>query len=136
VRAIIALILLCPVALAGQAQARTGWPDLEAVLSVAAPRVSVAAAAADRQSYLREARAEILDWRRRLEAVGQRAGTKGADADQAAQRDLTEAWSATQAAAKKLALVGDADWRTAQAAYEGARTALAAAWDKVQPEKK
>jgi len=133
---VVVAILLTPIAFSGPALARSGRTGLEAVVDAAVPWVAVAATAADRQSYSQQAQAEILDWRRRLETFGQRAETKGADADQAARRDLSDTWSATQAAANKLTLVGEEDWQSAKAAYEGARSALASAWDKVQPAKK
>ncbi len=91
---------------------------------------------ADRDTYAKQARVEMQEWRRKLNAVSKEAEAKGKEASNAAENDLNKAWAKTKAASRKLQTSGTQGWQSAKASFEKASGELAAAWDKIQPDDK
>jgi hypothetical protein len=89
-----------------------------------------------RDTYTQKARAEMREWRRKLDNFSRKAEAKGKEASNAAEIDLNKAWVKTKAASHELQTVGAKGWKSAKASFENASRELAEAWDKVRPEDK
>jgi len=103
----------------------------------AAPSTQVAATAddgkADRASYSDQARKELLDWRRKLQATADQGKAEGQQASAAASAELNLAWAKADTAAHKLEVAGAADWDMTKAAYEASSHDLADTWHRIYP---
>ena len=91
---------------------------------------------ADRDTYAKQARVEMQEWRRKLDNFSKKAEAKGKEASNAAQIDLNKAWAETKAASRELQTTGAQGWERAKASFENASRRLADAWDKIQPNDK
>ena len=87
----------------------------------------------DRQTYTQKAREDMQEWQRKLHDLGASAEAKGQEGGTAAERDLNEAWTRTEAASRQLQTVGDEGWESAKATYAKASHDLAEAWHRVHP---
>jgi hypothetical protein len=89
---------------------------------------------ADRATYTQKARDDMQEWQRKLHEFSQRAEANGKVAGDAADTDLHQAWTRTEAASRRLQTVGAEGWDRARASFEQASRHLAAAWDRVRQE--
>lgn len=87
----------------------------------------------DRETYTQKAQDEMQDWQRKLHDFSANAADKGQEAGNAAEKDLNEAWTRTEAASRQLQTVGDEGWEQAKASYEKSSRDLAEAWHKANP---
>ena len=102
-------------------------------------RVQIAAAgdsAADRDTYRRKAQEDLREWQRRLRDFGDKVEAKGKATGNAADSDLNQAWSNTEAASDRLQTVGAEGWESAKTSFEKASHDLAETWRKINPEDK
>jgi hypothetical protein len=129
-----ASIVIGPLLLVGAWTAAAGQPAL--ALGWGAPIRSAAGAvsAADRDTYLGQARSDMQAWRQRLRDYSESANVEGQRDNSAAADVLQAAWTRADAASRKLQTVGAADWDSARSAYEKASRDLADAWDKLRSE--
>jgi hypothetical protein len=89
-----------------------------------------------RDTYTQKARAEMREWRRKLDNFSKKAEAKGKEASNAAEIDLNKAWAETKAASRELQTTGAQGWESAKSSFENASRKLADAWDKIQPNDK
>ncbi len=87
-------------------------------------------------AYLQRVRAEMGEWRVKLDKFADRAAAKSQEARKAAAADLNEAWRKTRDAAARLETASAADWESAKASFKKASDELAAAWSKAVAEAK
>jgi hypothetical protein len=90
----------------------------------------------DRDSYTRKAQDEMREWQKKLQDFSASAQAKGQKAGEAAEKELNEAWTKTEAASRDLQMAGGEGWDSAKTSYEKASHDLAEAWHKVNPEDK
>jgi hypothetical protein len=91
---------------------------------------------ADRDTYTQQARDKMQQWRRKLHDFSEKAEVKGKAAGNAAQNDLSKAWTKAEAASSKLQSVGAESWVSAKTSFEEASRELADAWHKIRPQDK
>ena len=87
----------------------------------------------DRETYTQKARDEMQEWQKKLHDFSENTEAKGKEAGNAAEKDLNEVWTRTEAASRQLQTVGDEGWDAAKTSYEKAIRDLAEAWQKVHP---
>lgn len=87
-------------------------------------------------AYLQSARAEVGEWRVRLDKFAASATAESRKAREAAAPELNKAWSKTRDAATTLETASAADWRSAKSSFKKASEDLAATWSKVVAETK
>jgi len=121
----------------------TGALPASADLAPAEPRPAAqvemaesGATTADRTTYAEKARAEVQEWRVKLDQFVESANTGSKEARKTASEDLNKAWTKTKDAAARLETAGAADWEIAKASFQNASDELAAKWAKLRAEKK
>ncbi len=87
----------------------------------------------DRETYIQKAQGEMQEWQKKLHDFSENTEAKGKEAGNAAEKDLNEVWTRTEAASRQLQTVGDEGWDVAKTSYEKAIRDLAEAWQKVHP---
>lgn len=90
--------------------------------------------AADRESYVQQARNETAVWRQKLDDLGTKMKSNSSAAEAQAAQDLDNAWSKTKAASSRLETAGAEDWSSAKASFKRASHNLAMAWQKAAPQ--
>ena len=93
-------------------------------------------APADQASTTQKARAEVQEWRVKLDAFGESAKTHSSAAWKTASENLNAAWIKTREASARLEAAAAADWKSAGASYRQASDELAAKWTKVRADLK
>ena len=93
-------------------------------------------AAADRDSYTRQAMDAMQEWERKLHDASTTAAAKGKAASVAAEKDLDKAWADAKVASHRLQIASAEGWSHARDAYEHASQELTEAWHRFQSEKK
>jgi hypothetical protein len=93
-------------------------------------------APADHASVAQKARAEVQEWRIKLDAFGESAKTHSGEAWKTASESLNAAWIKTREASARLEAAAAADWKSARASYTQASDELAAKWTKVRADLK
>jgi hypothetical protein len=93
-------------------------------------------ASADQASTAQKARAEVQEWRVKLDAFGESAKTHSSEAWKTASENLNTAWIKTREASTRLEAAAKADWKSAGASYRQASDELAAKWTKVRADLK
>jgi hypothetical protein len=93
-------------------------------------------AEADQASTAQKARAEVREWRVKLDTFGESAKTHSSEAWKAASENLNAAWIKTREASARLEAAAGADWKSAGASYRQASDELAAKWTKVRADLK
>jgi hypothetical protein len=73
----------------------------------------------------------MQEWQRKLHDVSENAAAKGNAAGDAAENDLNEAWTRTEAASRQLQTASAEGWESAKTSYEQASHDLAEAWHKI-----
>jgi hypothetical protein len=86
---------------------------------------------ADQASTAQQARAEVREWRVKLDAFGDSAKTHSSEAWKTASENLNAAWIKTREASTRLEAAAATDWKSAGASYRQASEDLAAKWTKV-----
>ena len=94
------------------------------------------ASAADRATYAQKARADLQEWRVKLDQFGESAKADSGAARKTASEDLNKAWTKAKDASARLETAGAADWESAKASFKKATDELAAMWAKVRAEVK
>lgn len=132
---------ICSIVLASFAV--TGALPAVAGLAPSAPRpaaqVKMAeadASAADRATYAQKARADLQEWRVKLDQFGKGAKAESDAARKTASENLNKAWTKAKDALARLETAGAADWESAKASFKKASDELAAMWAKVRAEVK
>jgi hypothetical protein len=129
---LIASIIIGPLVLVGASPAVAGQSS--ALLGSGAP-IRLAASdvsKADRDTYIRKAQNEMLEWQRRLHNFSEKMTAKGKRVGDAAGHDLNKAWTKADAASHELESVGAEGWKSAKISFESATRELAHTWDKTQ----
>jgi hypothetical protein len=90
----------------------------------------------DQASTAQQARAEVREWRVKLDAFGESAKTHSSEAWKSASENLNAAWIKTREASTRLEAAATADWKSARASYRQASDDLAAKWTKVRADLK
>ena len=91
---------------------------------------------ADRDTYTQQVRDKMQEWQRKLHDFSEKAEAKGKEAGNAAENDLSKAWTKAEAASGKLQTVGAESWESAKPSFEEASRELADAWHKTRPQDK
>jgi len=91
---------------------------------------------ADRDAFAQKARAELQEWRVKLDRFGENAKAGSKEALKTASDDLNKAWTKAKDASAKLETARAADWESAKASFRTASDELAAMWTKVRAEVK
>jgi len=86
--------------------------------------------------YLDKAQGTVDEWRRKLNAAADDAGTHARATGKAADADLNAAWQKTQAAAKQLAAASSSQWDKAKSSFEKASQDLTDRWNRAHPDNK
>ncbi|MGO8738898.1 hypothetical protein [Rhodoblastus sp.] len=94
------------------------------------------ASSADRATYAQKARAELQEWRVKLDRFGESAKAGSNEARKSASEDLNKAWTKARDASARLGTAAAADWESAKASFKKATDELAAMWAKVRAEVK
>jgi hypothetical protein len=132
VKSFIALILVGPLLLGGVLPAAAGQSiSADTPVRMAASGDSTA----DRDTYTQRARDDVQEWQRRLHDFSEKAKTDGQKDAAAAEHDLNEAWTKTEAEAHKLQTASAEDWERAKISYEKASQELADAWHRIAADK-
>ena len=127
-------VVIAPLALIGAlpavaASSQRGLPAVANVKMAAAD-----ASTTDRSTYAQKARADVKEWRRKLDEFGRTAEAKGKEARKAAMDDLDTAWTKVRDASAKLETAGTASWASAKASFENASDAMSETWKKARAE--
>jgi hypothetical protein len=125
-------VVIAPLALIGAlpavaASSQRGLPAVANVKMAAAD-----ASTTDRSTYAQKARADVKEWRRKLDEFGRTAEAKGKEARKAAMDDLDTAWTKVRDASAKLETAGTASWASAKASFENASDAMSETWKKAR----
>jgi uncharacterized membrane protein len=107
--------------------------------SAPSPAVQMAEAGpatADRASYAQKARADVQEWRVKLDRFGESAKTDSRAAWKTASEDLNTAWIKAKDASARLETASEAEWNSAKVSYKQASDELAAKWTKVRADVK
>jgi hypothetical protein len=133
-KTLIRCIVIAPLALIGAlpavaASSQRGLPAVANVKMAAAD-----ASTTDHSTYAQKARADVLEWRRKLDEFGKTAEAKGKEARKAAMDDLDAAWTKVRDASAKLETAGTAGWASAKASFENASDAMSETWKKARAE--
>jgi hypothetical protein len=128
-------------ALALAAIALTGGAPVLAEKASPVPAVHAQAAASDsasdaRASYSQKTRAEVLEWRDKLDRLSESSKASSREAWKSASEDLNASWIKTKEASARLEALGSASWSSAKISYQQASDALAAKWAKVRADAK
>lgn len=89
-----------------------------------------------RDAYLQIRRAEVREWRFRLDKFVDGAAMEPQEARKSAAANLNKAWSKTSDAAARLETASAEDWGSAKGSFKKASDELAAAWSKAVAEAK
>ena len=128
VKTVIAAIVAGPLTLIGVLPAAAG-PSTSSDTSM---RMAAGSdSTPDRDTYTQRARDDLQEWQRRVHDFSEKAKTNGQKDAAAAQHDLNEAWTKTEAAAHKLQTASAEEWERAKASYEKASHDLADAWRRI-----
>lgn len=128
-----ASIIIAPLLLIG-AWTAANQPALALGWGAPVQAAAGALSAADRETYLGQARSDMQAWRQRLRGFTERAKVEGQQDNSAAENVLQAAWTRAEAASRKLQTAGAADWESARSDYEKASRDLANAWDELRSE--
>jgi len=114
-----------------------GWSALAAppaAVPSTASRIQVAAGEepGDKSSYVDKAKAEVAEWRAKLDRFGEDAKAKGHDLSAKTKTELDAAWRNTADAGHKLQAASADGWDDAKAAYQHAKQSLENTWDRVR----
>jgi gas vesicle protein len=91
---------------------------------------------AKKDEYVQRSKAEMQDWRKKIDEFGDTAEAKGHEADAAAKSDLQAAWVNAEAESRKLATASADAWDDAKASFEKASQNLKDTWQKNHPDGK
>lgn len=86
--------------------------------------------AAKRNDYLGRARADLEDWKVKIDDFSDRARAEGRAQDKSADAEMAQSWARLKNHTAKLEAAGLDDWDEAKAALERARRDLVARWDR------
>jgi ABC-type glycerol-3-phosphate transport system substrate-binding protein len=89
---------------------------------------------AARARYARNARGEVITWRRRLRGAGILAAAGGVARHHAAGDALRTSWAKADTASRRLLSLNAKFWTRARGDYEKASRDLASAWDESHPQ--
>ena len=90
-------------------------------------------AAAERNSYTRQAQDEVRVWEQKLHDFDAKAQVKATDAKASASKDIDDAWAQTKTAFAGLETAGEKDWDSAKVSFKTASDKLAMTWKRVNP---
>jgi hypothetical protein len=131
---LLAVLVIGPVLLAGSAQARVA-PSNPLRGGASAIHLAAAENPADRETYVRQEKAGMAQWRSRIGDFAARTQAKATAADEAASREIQGAWRHVERASRALDAAGEDGWDSAKAAYERSFHDLEATWARVGPSK-
>jgi Skp family chaperone for outer membrane proteins len=99
-----------------------------------APGIQIAAGEepSDKSSYVDKAKAEMAEWRTKLDRFSEDTKTKGHELSAKAKTELDEAWQKTEDAGHKLQGASADGWDNAKSAYQRAKQSLENTWDRVR----
>jgi hypothetical protein len=89
--------------------------------------------AAERESYVQTAQAEMRIWQQRLNDFDAKVQVKATEAKIGAAKDLDSAWAETKTASARLETAGEKDWDSAKVSFKTASDKLDVAWRKLTP---
>jgi hypothetical protein len=92
--------------------------------------------AARKDAYLQQMRDEMTEWRKKMEAAGERAEAAGHEASAETKEHLKAAWTATERGWQKLETESAEGWDKTKTAYERSTVELRAQWHQIHPEDK
>jgi len=90
-------------------------------------------AAAERESYMQTAQAEMRIWQQKLHDFDAKVPVKATEAETSAAKDLDSAWAETKTASARLETAGEKDWDSAKVSFKTASDKLDVAWRKLSP---
>ena len=90
----------------------------------------------DRDTYAQQARDDMQEWQRKLQAFTKESASGATGAETVAEHDLNVFRIEAEAASRKLQTVSADGWASAKTSYEKASQDLAKAWHKVRPDDK
>jgi hypothetical protein len=121
-KSLLHIFIVAPLALVGVAPA---------LADSGSPSQTVEAApASDRSATLEKAKAQLSDWRIKLDAYAEKVRVESQPARTEAAEDLNKAWAKTKDAAARLETASAAEWANAKAEFNKESDALAASWAK------
>jgi hypothetical protein len=128
------VLVVAPLAFAGAPMGiSVAWaaPPSPATQTQPQPETATPAApVADRSAYLQKAKAQLHEWRVKLDGYAESAKAKTEAAQTAAAEDLNKAWTKTKIAADRLETATAAEWQSAKDGFQKESDALSAAWAK------
>jgi hypothetical protein len=89
-----------------------------------------------KDAYLQKMSDEMTEWRKKMDAAGERAEAAGREASADVKEHLKRAWTATEEGWQKLKAESAEGWDKAKTAYERSTAELRAQWHQVHPEDK
>jgi hypothetical protein len=92
--------------------------------------------AARKDEYIRRTNAEMAEWRRKMDAAGERTEAKGHEASAETREHLNRTWSATEGTWRKLQAESAEGWDNTKNAYERSTAELRGQWHRIHPEDK
>lgn len=122
-KSLLHIFIVAPLALAGVAPASAD-PGAQA------QPVEATAPAADRSATVEKAKAQLSDWRIKLDAYAEKVRVESQPARTEAAEDLNKAWAKTKDAAARLETASAAEWANAKAEFNKQSDAMAASWAK------
>ncbi len=109
------------------AMAQTGPVRDDAVIQTSASVV----ASNPQETYRARVRAELIEWRRKMQTFDQKVETGSERRLDAAEVRLRAAWDDVEVEGRNVDSASARGWGQAKAAYERAARRMASAWDKV-----
>ena len=129
-------IVIAPFVLSGALPATAGMapcaPQPVALLKMA----DAGAFAADRGACAQKAKADMQEWRVKLDQFGESAKIDSIQQSKTTIDDLNKAWARARDSATKLETAGATDWESAKASFRKASDELSATWTKIRSDAK
>jgi hypothetical protein len=89
-----------------------------------------------KDEYLRRTRNDMEEWRKKIDAAGERTEAQGHEASAETRAHLNRTWSATEGGWRKLQAESAEGWDKTRNAYEHSTAELRVQWHKLHPEDK
>ncbi len=124
-KSLLHIFIIAPLMLAGVAPA-------SADPAAQAQPVEAATPAADHNATIEKAKAQLSDWRIKLDAYAEKAKTESQPKRTEAAEDLNKAWAKTKDATARLETASAAEWADAKVEFNKDYDAMAASWAKTK----
>jgi len=124
-KSLLHIFIIAPLMLAGVAPASAD--------PAAQPKpVEAATPAADHNATIEKAKAQLSDWRIKLDAYAEKAKTESQPKRTEAAEDLNKAWAKTKDATARLETASATEWADAKVEFNKDYDAMAASWAKTK----